>query len=161
MFRFLILLLLTFYNSILSIAYADQVILKVEQVFDKKREKIIGSYTLNDLSKFNQSLIITKTTWTPKSKFSGPRLYDLLVSLNGYGKNIKIETLDDYKTNLSWNDIKKYQPILATHMNGNKLSIDSYGPLWVIFPVDNYPEFKTLYSDSKLAWQVKKVILTD
>lgn len=45
--------------------------------------------------------------------------------------------------------------ILARTMNGKVLDNNNYGPLWIMYPRDQFPdELKTPISEAKFAWQI-------
>lgn len=50
-----------------------------------------------------------------------------------------------------------YPVILAYRMNGELLRIRDKGPLWVIYPQDDFPDLKTKQTQAKWVWQVKEI----
>jgi hypothetical protein len=74
-------------------------------------------------------------------------------------KYIEFITYDEYKVTIPIEELDKYKVILAIYMNGKKLEIENYGPLWVIYPVSSHKELQTTRNDAKLAWQVKSLIV--
>ena len=102
-----------------------------------------------------QHTIVTSTSWTPKATFTGPRLSDVLKTVGAQGTQIEFHCIDDYTFSIPVSDADKYGVILARTMNGKVLGNDNYGPLWIMYPRDQYPdELKTPLGEAKFAWQI-------
>ncbi|MCM2552312.1 oxidoreductase [Burkholderia glumae] len=102
-----------------------------------------------------QHTIVTSTSWTPKATFTGPRLSDVLKMVGAHGTQIELHCIDEYTFTIPASDADRYGVILARTMNGKVLGNDNYGPLWVMYPRDEYPdELMTPLGEAKFAWQV-------
>lgn len=116
-------------------------------------------FSEQDLLKLPQRTIQTKTTWTPKSAFSGPAIDDILRTAGSRGTQIDVVTYDDYKVTLPISDLARYHPIMARFLNGKPLERRDFGPLWVMYPVSDFSELQKVKSDAKLAWQVRYIVV--
>jgi hypothetical protein len=47
--------------------------------------------------------------------------------------------------------------ILAYRMNGEALRVRDKGPLWVVYPQDDFRALRTKEVQGKWAWQVKEI----
>jgi len=104
--------------------------------------------------------ITTATTWTPRSTFTGPLLADILKAVGAHGREVEIHTLDDYTYTVPVSDCDRYGVIVAYSMNGRRLKISDFGPLFLIYPRDAFPdELVGASSDSKFVWQIKALIV--
>ncbi|HEX7933750.1 MAG TPA: molybdopterin-dependent oxidoreductase [Paraburkholderia sp.] len=104
--------------------------------------------------------ITTGTTWTPRSTFSGPLLGDILKTVGAHGTQVEIHTLDDYTYTVPVSDCDRYGVVLAYSMNGRRLKISDFGPLFLIYPRDAFPdELAGALGDSKFVWQIKALIV--
>lgn len=102
-----------------------------------------------------QHTIVTSTSWTPKAAFTGPRLSDVLKTVGAQGTEIEFHCIDEYTFTIPVSDADRYGVILARTMNGKVLGNDNYGPLWIMYPRDDYPdELKTPLGEAKFAWQI-------
>lgn len=102
--------------------------------------------------------ITTATNWTPKSPFAGPRLSAVLAKVGAKGTQLSICAVDDYCQSLPVSDIDKYGVILAATQNGRRLSLRDFGPLWVMYPRDSFPqELNTATYEARFIWQVTKI----
>ncbi|APA87232.1 molybdopterin-dependent oxidoreductase [Paraburkholderia sprentiae WSM5005] len=104
--------------------------------------------------------ITTSTTWTPRSTFTGPRLADILKAVGAHGTEIEFRTFDDYTYSVPVTDCERYGVIVAYSMNGQRLKLSDFGPLFLIYPRDAFPDELTgAVGDSKFIWQIKALIV--
>jgi hypothetical protein len=104
--------------------------------------------------------ISTSTTWTAKSTFTGPLLSDILKTVGAYGDAIEVHTLDDYTYTVPVSDANRYGVIVAYSMNGKRLQVSDFGPLFLIYPRDQFPgELAGASADAKFVWQIKALIV--
>ena len=104
--------------------------------------------------------ITTATTWTPRSTFTGPLLADILRKVGAHGSAVEIHTLDDYTYTVPVSDCDRYGVVVAYSMNGRRLKISDFGPLFLIYPRDAFPaELAGAEGDSKFVWQIKALIV--
>ena len=104
--------------------------------------------------------ITTSTTWTPKSTFSGPLLGDVLDLVDARGDAIELRTIDDYSYTVSAKEAERYGAILAYSRNGVRLTVDKFGPLFLIYPRDAYPsELSGSAAEAKFVWQIKGMVV--
>ncbi|WP_018151697.1 molybdopterin-dependent oxidoreductase [Leeia oryzae] len=118
---------------------------KQTAVFDMAMLKSIGMKTVQ-----------TSTTWTKgKPKFEGPLARDVLKAVGATGSKTIAIALNDYKVEIPTADFTKYDVILAITMDGKTMSRREKGPLWIIYPRDQFPELVTPEADAKFLWQLK------
>ena len=104
--------------------------------------------------------LTTSTTWTPRSTFTGPLLSDVLKAVGAYGSEIEIHTIDDYTCVVPVADADHYGVVVAYAMNGQRLKVSNFGPLFLIYPRDQYPmELDGAAGDAKFAWQIKSMTI--
>ncbi len=120
----------------------------------------VCSFTLADLDALPQKSIVTATTWNLQAAhFTGPRINDVLHSCKKRIRppQLRFVALNDYAVNIPYTDLKNWQPILASRINGKTFPVSQKGPLWVMYPVSDFPELQNLETDSKLIWQVTRI----
>jgi hypothetical protein len=104
--------------------------------------------------------ITTSTTWTPRSTFTGPSLADILKAVGARGTEVEFRTFDDYTYTVPVSDCERYGVIVAYSMNGKRLKLSDFGPLFLIYPRDAFPDELTgAVGDSKFVWQIKALIV--
>jgi hypothetical protein len=105
-----------------------------------------------------QKSFVTETPWTKGLvKFTGPLLSDVLNAVNASGTNIKAIALNDYKVNIPVEDARKYGVILARQMDGKMLAVRDKGPLFVMYPFEQFPEIKSSIYFSRCIWQLQSI----
>ena len=113
-----------------------------------------------ELLKLPVHTITTSTTWTPKSTFSGPLLGDVLNLVDARADDIELRTIDDYSYTVSAREAERYGAILAYSMNGVRLTVSKFGPLFLIYPRDAYPsELTGSAAEAKFVWQIKGMVV--
>ena len=61
--------------------------------------------------------------------------------------------LDNYVAEIAISDLTKYPVVLALENDGRPLGIGGFGPSWVMFPHDDYPEIRER-GDTDDVWAV-------
>ena len=107
-----------------------------------------------------QATVTTTTSWQKGPHvFKGPLMRDLQKAVGGSGPELDAYAVDDYMQKIPTADFTKYDVILASTMDGKPLPLEHYGPLWVIYPRDQFPqELKNPMTDGKFVWQVNRVV---
>jgi hypothetical protein len=105
-----------------------------------------------------QATLTTATVWTPRSRFDGPQLMDVLKHVDAQGAEIRLRALNDYTITIPWGDMVRYGVILAHSRNGVRMAASTYGPLWLMYPRDQYPdELSGPVAATKYIWQVQAI----
>jgi hypothetical protein len=113
-----------------------------------------------ELMKLPVHTITTSTTWTPKSTFAGPLLKDVLKLVDARADEVELRTIDDYSYTVSASEAERYGAILAFSMNGVRLKVSNFGPLFLIYPRDAYPsELSGSVAEAKFVWQIKALVV--
>jgi len=121
-------------------------------------ESINATFTQQQLMQLPQHEVTTNLPWTEEShRYSGPRLEDVLSSLDAKGQWLTLRALDYYSVSLNLNRIKKFNPILALKIDGKLLTVRSKGPIWLILPVDSYPELNAALYNDYMVWHLVKI----
>lgn len=116
-----------------------------DAVFDKEMLKEIGISTLR-----------TTTTWTDGIvTFEGVQFSDLLDFVNAQGTRVSAVAVNDYAIELDTAELRRYPVLLATKMNGQEMRVRDKGPIWVIYPRDDFPELASEDNNYKWIWQLK------
>lgn len=117
-------------------------------------------FDLKSLEALGITKITTSTPWTEGKKvFEGIRLRDLLQAVGADGATITPVALNDYKLDIPREDFDKYPVILAYRMDGEELRVRDKGPLWIVYPRDEFPELDNRLIRSRWVWQVKELMV--
>ena len=115
--------------------------------FDRAMLEALGVTTLR-----------TSTAWTAGvSEFEGVLARDLLEAVGAQGSAVIATALNDYITSIPLEELYRYPVLLAFKMDGEYLKIRDKGPLWIIYPRDQFPELKSSMFDKKWVWQLSQL----
>jgi hypothetical protein len=104
--------------------------------------------------------ITTYTSWTNGTPvFKGVLLTDLLDKVKAQGQKIRVTALNMYSADIDVKTLEQFPIILAYAMDGEAMSIRDKGPLWVIYPVKEFPELDQLKHVSSMVWQVNSIVV--
>ena len=118
----------------------------------------IAEFDLEMLRHFEAKTISTSTIWSSgRSDFLGVPLAVVLKAVGAEGRTLRLTALNDYTIDMPVEMIEAEVPILAYEMNGALLSSRDKGPLWVIYPFDNGPQYQNEESYSRAVWQLVRI----
>ncbi len=110
------------------------------------------------LEALTQHETLTHTPWYDgEVRFSGPLGRDILEAVGAEGESLRVVALNDYASTLPISDFENFDVILAMQANGKTLRVRDHGPLFVIYPFDQYPELLNEEILSRSVWQVKRI----
>jgi hypothetical protein len=109
------------------------------------------------LEQMGVTKVQTSTPWTDgQPVFEGVLMRELLKRVGASGHTITAVALNDYKVKLPTSDFEKYPIILAYKMDGQVLKVRDKGPLWIIYPQDEFSELRDKSVHQKWIWQIKE-----
>lgn len=122
-----------------------------------------GSHVFSeqDFLKLDTVKLVTATAWTPKSEFIGPELSTVLAAA-GVAPNateMRFYAIDAYEITIPISDITKYRPVMAHTQDGERLKIPTRGPVFLVYPRDQYPELTAIKGQAQFVWMVCKIIV--
>ena len=113
-------------------------------------------FDLERLKALPQVEVKTLTPWTDQQdNYRGPRLSVLIDSLQARGEWLEATALNDYATRSNLQAARQYPVILATHKNGQPMSVRDKGPIWVIYPLSDFPALRKEEHHQAMVWQLK------
>jgi hypothetical protein len=117
-------------------------------------------YDLATLEALPSTTLRTHTSWTDgPQQFTGVRASLLLPPLDDQGTTVQALALNDYEGTLAIEELQQYPVIIAYKRNGAYMSTREKGPLWIIFPQDEFPQLKTTEVDHKMVWHLRRLII--
>ena len=111
--------------------------------------------TFSDLSGLKQHNIVTSTPWhlgTPR--FTGPLLRDVLQLANFKGNVVLASAVNDYKVTIPVEDLVQHSVLLAHSINGERLTLRTLGPLFVMYPLNTDETLRTAGVYARCIWQL-------
>lgn len=89
----------------------------------------------------------TSTAWTTgESEFEGVLARDLLEAVGA--------ALNDYVASIPLRELYDYPVLLAFRMDGRDLELRDKGPIWIVYPRDQYQELNNSLVDKNWVWQL-------
>ncbi|MDM8351104.1 hypothetical protein P8H27_19685 [Pseudomonas sp. sp1636] len=113
-------------------------------------------FDLERLERLPQVEVKTLTPWTDQQdSYRGPRLSVLVDSLQTRGEWLEATALNDYAARFNLEAARQYPVILATHKNGQPMSVRDKGPIWIVYPLSDFPELRKEEHQQAMLWQLK------
>ncbi|MGB7240704.1 MAG: oxidoreductase [Sulfitobacter sp.] len=100
----------------------------------------------------------TTTIWTEGVQtFVGVELQDLVKALGVDSGTLRASAVNDYAVEIPVSDAVESGPIIAFRRNGAEMSLREKGPLWIVYPFDNRPEYQSELIYSRSIWQLDRI----
>lgn len=116
------------------------------------------SLSVDDLLAYPQKTVQTHTLVTDGvQQFEGPLMRDVLADIGITGDTIEATALNDYLARFPISDIYDYDVIMALKMNGKQMSVRDKGPIWIVYPRDDFRELQDLRYDRRWVWQLNHI----
>lgn len=102
----------------------------------------------------------TSTIWTDGVQtFKGVSLVTLLKSADVSEGTLKAIAINDYAVEIPVSDAIEDGPIVAYARNGEIMTIRDKGPLWLVYPYDSNPDYRSEITYSRSVWQLDRLEL--
>ncbi|HEY1030035.1 MAG TPA: hypothetical protein VGE28_20690 [Pseudomonas sp.] len=117
------------------------------------------TFSLQQLQQLPRGNIELRDDQGEMQHWVGVPLHQLLAQVPGadHGKPIHTTALNHYSVLIPHEDIQRYQPLIAYQLNGRFMSIRDYGPLYLIYPFDDYPELRKQMFYNRSIWQLSEI----
>lgn len=132
-----------------------RVILTISGAVSQANAGANAEFDMKMLEKLPQKTFTAQTPWYPTPvSFTGPLLRDVLAAAGAKGNKIVATALNDYKTEIPFDDATKFDAIVARLMNDKPMPVREKGPLFIVYPFDTKPELRTETYYNRSAWQL-------
>ena len=88
--------------------------------------------------------------------FEGVPLKAILDRVGAKGSEITASALNDYVAVIPMDDLR-FGPLIALRVDGQELKLRDKGPLWIVYPRDDYRDLKNVRYDSRWVWQLNRL----
>ncbi len=110
------------------------------------------------LASLPQKTITTTTIWTDgPQEFTGVPLAALLRAAHMQGKMLEATAANDYAVEIPVEEWPDNGPIVAYARNGKPMTIRDKGPLWIIYPYDADPAYRSEVIYARSIWQLDRI----
>ena len=105
----------------------------------------------------------SRETVTSNPWYDGPQTFKgalgtaFLDYVGAKGTMMRVTAINDFVAEVPVEDLQKYPVILATRLNGEEIPIRSKGPIFIIYPFNEFKELDNNMIYARSAWQVAKI----
>jgi hypothetical protein len=139
-------------------APAERVILSVTGDIAVTNEEGVAKFDRAMLKNLKVTKLKTTTPWTEGVReFEGVLASDLMAALGAEGSVVIATAINDYQAEIPASDFTKFPVLLAWSMDGEELKVRDKGPIWIIYPQDDFAELRTEETKNKWIWQLKSL----
>lgn len=137
---------------------SPEIILTINGVHEDSTASQPFVFNLSLLDALPQHQFSTSTIWTEGiSEFSGVLLRDI-VGLTGFaGNTVTAWAINDYMAEFSVGSLSYNTALIATRHNNAIMHPRDKGPLWIVFPYSDGPDFQTETIYSQSVWQLNRI----
>ena len=105
-----------------------------------------------------QHQFTTTSPWTEGShRYEGVLLKALLLAVGAQSESVTLKALNDYHVTLELAPIADYPVLVAIKSDGKAMRVRDKGPLWLLYPMTDYPELDTQKNHLKMIWQLDRI----
>ncbi len=119
-------------------------------------------FEMDDLRALPAETFETETIWTDgKQTFTGVPLSELTAALGIEAGVLEAMAINAYAVEIPVSDAIDGGPVIAYERNGAEMSVREKGPLWIVYPYDSDPRYRTEEIYSRSIWQLEKITVKD
>lgn len=116
-------------------------------------------FALSDLDALPQQSFITSTIWTTEpAEFSGPSLSAVMAASGQTAEVLTLRAVNRYSITMNTGALEENAPIVATRINGKTFGLRERGPLWVVYPYDANPRYRSEHTFAASIWQLTDIL---
>ncbi len=138
------------------------VLLTVSGAIQTQNVENKAQFDLAMLEALGEAVVETSTIWTDGIQtFQGVGLNVLVDRLGITGDTLRATAINNYAVEIPVSDAVEGGPIIAYKLNGETMSVRDKGPLWIIYPYDLDPAFRSEVIYSRSIWQLDRIEAMD
>lgn len=114
-----------------------------------------AEFDLEMLAALEQHAFDTETPWTEGHHlYQGVLLRDLLERVGANGERVRASALNDYHHDIEMYELRQEPFLLATHRDGVPLTVRHKGPVWIMLPLSENPQYNRKRYFDMLVWNL-------
>lgn len=104
----------------------------------------------------------TETIWTDgEQTFTGVRVTELLTRLGVDHGTLTLIAANDYRITINVDHFTPDGALLAYDRNGTAMTLRDKGPVWMVYPYDADPRFRTEITYANSIWQLDRIEIAE
>jgi hypothetical protein len=116
------------------------------------------TYDMAALEALGPQTVETTTIWTEGvQNFTGVPLHVLLAALGIRDGVLHASAINDYTIEIPVSDAVPGGPMIAYKLDGVPMSVRDKGPLWIVYPYDSDPDYRSEVIYSRSIWQLDRI----
>ena len=120
-----------------------------------------AQFDLAGLQALDATSFTTATPWTEgPHTFTGVLLKALVDLLQIEDGTLSATAINDYAIDIPVAEALEDGPIVAYAMDGAPMSVRDKGPLWIVYPFDADPDYRSELTYSRSIWQLDRIVVT-
>lgn len=118
----------------------------------------VALFDLEMLRELETRSFTTETIWTDGPQtFEGASLDDFLLKIGVEEGQLTATAVNDYEIDIPVSDAVSDGPIIAYAVNGKAMTLRDKGPLWIVYPYDAKPEYRSEVIYARSIWQLDRI----
>ncbi|WP_338401958.1 molybdopterin-dependent oxidoreductase [Paragemmobacter straminiformis] len=143
-------------------APTGEVVLTVSGALSQTNTPGGAAFDMDMLAALPARSFVTTTTWTDGEKlFSGVPLKTLLETVGASGSTLTATALNDYSVTIPLDSLSDDAPIVAYSIDGAPFPRRDKGPLWIVYPYDADPAYRSEAVYGYSIWQLSTLTLSN
>lgn len=143
-----------------AVAQDDMAVAEITLTLINTNTEEVITLTDDELLAFEQVTIRTENEFVDgMAEFSGPRARDVLALFEAEVEDYTLTAVNDYSVVIPAEDFENYDVIFAMYQDGERFSLRTKGPLWVIYPMSDYDVLQDRVYNDRLIWQLASVTI--
>ena len=131
------------------------VILTIQGAITNTTDPGVARFDRAGLLALGSEVLETTTHFTKGTQqFEGVRLSNVLDVVGARGETILVKALDGYSVDIPIEDVERFKVFLAMKWNGEIMRVRNKGPIWIIYPISQFPETNNEIYSARSVWQI-------
>lgn len=135
-----------------------KVILTVSGAIENTNADGVAEFDRNMLEALGMTQVRMQTQWTRgRPVFEGVLASVLLDAVGARGETARAAALNDYVVEIPLDDFRRYPVVVALKMDGQYLRVRDKGPIWIVYPHEQFAELQTIEIQTRWIWQLRRL----
>ena len=118
----------------------------------------VVAFDMAALSALPQVSFTTSTIWTEGPQtFTGVPLGAVLAAAGMTGRTLQATAANDYAVQIPVETWPRNGPVIAYLRNGKPMTLRDKGPLWIVYPYDSDPAYRSEVIYTRSIWQLERI----
>ncbi len=135
-----------------------KVILAVSGAIENTNADGVAEFDRDMLEALGMTQVQMETQWTRgRPVFEGVLASALLDAVGARGETARAVALNDYVVEIPLDDFRRYPVVLALKMEGRYMRVRDKGPIWVVYPHEQFEELQSVEIQTRWIWQLRRL----